>query len=286
MTRNILPTVLAAFALSVSPLCLTGAMAQDSQKVLPSEGSSGSSQQMKSTQGGAQGNTGASGSTGAQDGSMSGGADASGSAGAKAQTNSGDTNAQSQSGGTAEGSKQAKPEGSDQSTGQNMKSKNGSGSNQTDTTTGNAQQTKPTDSNNNGSTASGSKSSTQTDGGTNSKTTGSSEQKNPENTNASKQADQPDKTTTSSTNNVNITVEQKTEVRQAVKEVKVKPVEHVDFDVAVGTNIPHTVTLEPLPPRIVKIVPEYKSYRFFILADGRIVIVDPDNFQIVYIITA
>ena len=35
-----------------------------------------------------------------------------------------------------------------------------------------------------------------------------------------------------------------------------------------------------------KIVPQYKAYRFFVLADGRIVIVDPSAFTIVYIISA
>jgi hypothetical protein len=71
-----------------------------------------------------------------------------------------------------------------------------------------------------------------------------------------------------------------------VKEVHVEPVKEVDFTVSVGVKIPKKVRLEPLPPRIVKIVPQYESYRFFILADGRIVIVDPSAFTIVYIIAA
>jgi hypothetical protein len=45
----------------------------------------------------------------------------------------------------------------------------------------------------------------------------------------------------------------------------------VSFGVAAGTSIPRHVHLEPLPPRIKEIVPQYKAYRFFILADGRIV---------------
>lgn len=75
--------------------------------------------------------------------------------------------------------------------------------------------------------------------------------------------------------NVNITVEQQTEIRQVVKEVHVEPVREVNFRVSVGTSIPKKTRLEPLPPRIIKIVPQYETYRFFILADGRIVIVDP-----------
>jgi len=94
-------------------------------------------------------------------------------------------------------------------------------------------------------------------------------------------------TTTSNTKtNVNVTVEQQTEIRQVVKEVHVQPVKEADFTVSVGTRIPKKVRLERLPPRIVKIVPAYEGYRFFLLADGRIVIVDPDALTIVYIVSA
>jgi hypothetical protein len=58
----------------------------------------------------------------------------------------------------------------------------------------------------------------------------------------------------------------------------------VTFDVDVGTSIPHSVHLHRLPPKIVKIVPEYESYEYFVLADGRIIIVDPDSYEIVYIL--
>ena len=50
----------------------------------------------------------------------------------------------------------------------------------------------------------------------------------------------------------------------------------MNFEMNVGTRIPQTVELHPLPPRIVKIVPRYEGYRYFLLADGRIIIVDPD----------
>jgi hypothetical protein len=42
--------------------------------------------------------------------------------------------------------------------------------------------------------------------------------------------------------------------------------------------------LQRLPPRIIKLVPRYEGYRYFVLADGRIVIVDPDALEIVVII--
>ncbi|MBB6469930.1 hypothetical protein HNQ96_005824 [Aminobacter lissarensis] len=89
----------------------------------------------------------------------------------------------------------------------------------------------------------------------------------------------------SSTQNVNITVEQKTEITQIIKEEKVEPIT-VDVDVSVGVLVPQTVKvkLRPLPPRIVKIVPAYADYLFFLLADGRIVIVEPSTLEIVVIL--
>ncbi|OAP36525.1 hypothetical protein AU381_18670 [Sinorhizobium glycinis] len=84
---------------------------------------------------------------------------------------------------------------------------------------------------------------------------------------------------------VNVTVEQKTEITQIIKEEKVEPID-VDFDVSVGVAVPETVKvkLRPLPPRIIKIVPRYEGYLFFILADGRIVIVEPSSLKIVVIL--
>lgn len=93
-------------------------------------------------------------------------------------------------------------------------------------------------------------------------------------------------TTTNNKTNVNVTVEQRTEIHQVIKEVHVAPVREVNFTISVGTRIPKKVRLEQLPPRIVKIVPAYEGYRFFLLADGRIVIVDPHALTIVYIIDA
>ncbi|KRB32630.1 MULTISPECIES: DUF1236 domain-containing protein [Mesorhizobium] len=93
-----------------------------------------------------------------------------------------------------------------------------------------------------------------------------------------------DKTSTASINNV--TVEQKTQITQVFRETKVEPVASVNFDVSVGIEVPrHKIRLHRLPARIVKIVPAYEAYEYFVLADGRIVIVDPDTYKIVLILT-
>ncbi|MBA3449452.1 MAG: DUF1236 domain-containing protein [Pseudaminobacter sp.] len=83
---------------------------------------------------------------------------------------------------------------------------------------------------------------------------------------------------------VNVTVEQRTEIRQVIQESGVKPLSNFDFDISVGVAVPRTIEFYPLPPRIVTIVPAYEGYRYFLLADGRIVIVEPDTLEIVFII--
>jgi len=87
------------------------------------------------------------------------------------------------------------------------------------------------------------------------------------------------------TTNINISTEQRTEIHKVIKESHVRPVK-VDFEVNVGTLVPRTVELHPLPPRIIKIVPAYRAYKYIMLADGRILIIEPSSLKIVYIITA
>lgn len=83
-----------------------------------------------------------------------------------------------------------------------------------------------------------------------------------------------------------VTVEQQTEIRTAVTELAVEPVGEVDFDISIGVTVPDTITLHPLPARVVQVLPDFEGFLFFLLPDGRIVIVDPDSLVIVFIIDA
>jgi hypothetical protein len=84
----------------------------------------------------------------------------------------------------------------------------------------------------------------------------------------------------------NVTVEQKTQVTQIIHETNVEPVRDVNFEISVGIEVPrHRIHLHRLPSRIVKLIPAYEGYEYFVLADGRIVIVDPDTYEIVLILT-
>jgi Protein of unknown function (DUF1236) len=60
----------------------------------------------------------------------------------------------------------------------------------------------------------------------------------------------------------------------------------IDIDVSIGVAVPRTVVLHPVPVEIVEIVPEFRRYRYFVLANGEIVIVDPDTFVVVMVLAA
>ena len=85
------------------------------------------------------------------------------------------------------------------------------------------------------------------------------------------------------TASIDLSTEQRTEVKQVFTTQSVEPVD-IDFDLSVGVAVPRTVTLHPVPPRIVEIVPAYEGYEYFVLADGRIVIVEPGTLHVVYIL--
>jgi hypothetical protein len=60
---------------------------------------------------------------------------------------------------------------------------------------------------------------------------------------------------------------------------------NVHFNVSVGTRVPRNVHVVLLPEQIVRIVPEYRGYDYFLIGD-EIVIVDPRTLEIVAIIPA
>ena len=75
----------------------------------------------------------------------------------------------------------------------------------------------------------------------------------------------------------------KTRLHSAVAKISVKPVRNVNFSVSVGTVVPRTVTLRPLPTTVVEIVPQYRGYDFFVVRED-IVIVEPRTHEIVDVI--
>ena len=87
------------------------------------------------------------------------------------------------------------------------------------------------------------------------------------------------------TASIDISSEQKTEIRDAIGSADVQPAD-IDIDVDVGVAVPQTIEFHPLPSRVVTIMPRYEGYDYFVLADGRIVIVDPADHTVVYVIAS
>ena len=75
----------------------------------------------------------------------------------------------------------------------------------------------------------------------------------------------------------------KTELHAAFAKIDAKPVTHVNFSVSVGTVVPRTLELRPVPTRIVEIVPQYRGYDFVLVRD-EVVIVEPRTHKIVDVI--
>lgn len=88
------------------------------------------------------------------------------------------------------------------------------------------------------------------------------------------------------TGSVDISSEKRTTIRETITRERVTPIRDVNFSINVGVAVPRTVELRPLPERVIEIVPQYRRYRYFVLEDGRIVIVEPSSYKIVYVITA
>jgi hypothetical protein len=60
---------------------------------------------------------------------------------------------------------------------------------------------------------------------------------------------------------------------------------HLNVSVSVGTRIPATVHLYPLPVEVINIYPEWRGYDYVLVGD-EIVVIDPRSHEIVAILEA
>jgi Protein of unknown function (DUF1236) len=85
---------------------------------------------------------------------------------------------------------------------------------------------------------------------------------------------------------VQLSEQQRTSVHQTVlKEKNVNRVNQVNFSISVGTRVPRSVHLVALPTSVISLVPQYRSYQYFV-ANDEICIVDPSSYEIVEVIAA
>lgn len=93
---------------------------------------------------------------------------------------------------------------------------------------------------------------------------------------------------TGSTSKAEITTEKRKVIREKLVTTNVTKVDRskINFDINVGVAVPTTIVLQPLPATVIEVVPEYRGYDYFVLADGTIIIVDPGSHQIVFVLSA
>jgi Protein of unknown function (DUF1236) len=81
-----------------------------------------------------------------------------------------------------------------------------------------------------------------------------------------------------------LTTEQRTKITTIIRQQKVEPV-HLNVSVTVGTRIPASVHVYPLPVEVIAIYPEWRGYDY-ILVGAEIVIINPRTHEIVAIVEA
>jgi hypothetical protein len=81
-----------------------------------------------------------------------------------------------------------------------------------------------------------------------------------------------------------LTTEQRTKITTVIKQQKVEPT-RLNVSVSVGTRIPASVHIYPLPVEVIAIYPEWRGYDYILVGD-QIVIINPRTHEIVAIIEA
>ena len=85
---------------------------------------------------------------------------------------------------------------------------------------------------------------------------------------------------------VQLSEQQRTNVHETIlKEPNVNRISQVNFSINIGTRVPRSVRLAPLPASVVSLVREYRNYRYFV-ANDEICIVDPNTYEIIEVIPA
>lgn len=82
-----------------------------------------------------------------------------------------------------------------------------------------------------------------------------------------------------------LTSEQRTSVRTAIRGQNVKPETNVNFTISVGTRVPRTVTFHPVPTELVTIYPDWRGFEYFLVGD-EIIVVNPRTLEIVAVLEA
>ena len=93
-----------------------------------------------------------------------------------------------------------------------------------------------------------------------------------------KSGDKPEKQATRE-----IKPEQKTVIKQTFVTQNIRP-QRLNVQVRVGVAVPRTVVLYALPPTLIEIYPSYRAYKFVLLDNDTVLVIDPVTWEIVDVI--
>lgn len=83
--------------------------------------------------------------------------------------------------------------------------------------------------------------------------------------------------------NADLSGDKKERITSSFKKETVKEVTNVNIDISVGRRLPRDWDYHPVPTAVIEIVPAYRGYRYVYVED-RYVIVDPDTYEVVYVL--
>jgi hypothetical protein len=81
-----------------------------------------------------------------------------------------------------------------------------------------------------------------------------------------------------------LTTEQRTKITTVIRQHRVEPA-HLNVSVSVGTRIPTSVHVYPLPVEVISVYPDWRGYDYILVGD-QIVIINPRTHEIVAIVEA
>ena len=81
-----------------------------------------------------------------------------------------------------------------------------------------------------------------------------------------------------------LSTEQRTKITSIIRQHKVEPTK-LTVSVSVGTRLPESVRLYPLPAQVIEVYPEWRGLEY-ILVGNQIAVIDPRTHEIVAILEA
>ncbi len=113
------------------------------------------------------------------------------------------------------------------------------------------------------------------------------EEKNGASSRSSQTTTEQNRTTTgqgAAAGSAKLSTEQRTKIKTVIHEHRVEPT-HLNVSVSIGTRIPTSVHVYPLPVEVIAIYPDWRGYDYILVGD-QIVIINPRTHEIVAIVEA